>query len=140
MSSVFYSYLPLLICISLIICAATAIYAWMKGGKQKEKEKEIQSITHEIPEKEQEMQEIQEIQEMQEMQEMQEPNKSTNRSFRINPQHTIDDESTGNTENFNAPLTGEGKIRKSLEAGDDILNVRHNMTFIEKLENRHPLK
>ena len=141
------NYLPLLICISLIVIGATLIYMYFvkKSDEKTPKNKQVnindnKNIKYRHFEEQEE-----EPKDQEEDQEEEQPNTAeayTSGTFRIKPKHIINDEDEENNEdsvveNFNAPKTSDGNIRQSM--GDsDVLHSRNSnpLSFIDKLQKR----
>ena len=152
-------YLPLLICISLIVIGATLLYMYIiknwdtkstvsiptkveKSKKMMQAMIDNKNIEHKYQgQKEQEDQE--EVEEDRRAASTTEA--YTSGTFRIKPKHTMDDDENdddGNEEsqvleNFNAPTTKNGNVRQSM-GSEDVLNSRNpnSLSFIDKLQKR----
>lgn len=138
------NYLPLLICISLIVIGATLIYMYIvkkttdKNSKKQVKIDNNKNIKHEYQSVPEEYQP-----------EKEDDQKSTTTTeaytagtFRIKPKHTMNDEEDDEQENqvlenFNAPTTKNGNVRQSM-GDEDVLNSRNpnSLSFIDKLQKR----
>lgn len=141
------NYLPLLICISLIVIGATLFYMYIvkKTPEKKANKKKQVKIDKNI--------EYQEEQEQnyypEHHEELEEGNRKpstteayTSGTFRIKPKHTMNDEDDEDDENqvlenFNAPTTKNGNVRQSM-GDEEVLNSRNpnSLSFIDKLQKR----
>ena len=139
------NYLPLLICISLIVIVASLIYMYfVKKANSNEKKKEEVKINETNHHRHHGQQQYLEPELESEPEQEQQENSAevyTAGTFRIKPKHTIneDEDDDGETvvENFHAPKTREGNTRPSM-GDENVLHSRNSnpLSFIDKLQKR----